>query len=113
MFYKKANKKHNQLSDKQMQFFYEALKTSLWLGLISTTSKISPRHTRLTLLYMYISIHLTVTSIAYILGYIGVLIDIIQEQMFSMGIAAIITLMVPWIIGIPVALIFRMPHSLK
>ena len=68
-FYKKANKGHSERHDTKMRFFNEALKASLWLGLVSRTSKISPRHTRLTLMYLYVACHLILTTYGFMFGY--------------------------------------------
>lgn len=75
--YKKVLGKYAQHNDRKMKFFYDALKTTLWMGLMATTSKIAPRHARLALLYLYISLHLIITSVAYIFGYIDMLIDFV------------------------------------
>ena len=112
-FYTKTMKKLHLFPDNKMKFFYEALKSSLWMSLMSKTSKIAPRHVRLALLYLYISIHLNILSIAFILGYIDTFMEAIGEEMFSIAGAAIITLIIPWFICVPVALIFRMPYSLR
>ena len=68
-FYKKTFKRDKNASEAKMKFFHAALKTNLWFGLMATTSKIAPRHVRLTLMYLYISLHLFITSFIFILGY--------------------------------------------
>eukprot|EP00347_Sterkiella_histriomuscorum_P002038 403369714 len=112
-FFKRTIKRQNPLHNKKMEFFNEALKSTLWMGLLAKTSKIAPRHVRLALLYLYISVHLLITSIAFILGYIDTFAEIIEDSLFTTLGAAILTLMGAWIIGIPVALIFRMPLSIR
>ena len=96
-----------------MKFFNEALKTSLWLSLVSKTSKISPRHTRLTLMYLYVSCHLILTSYGYMFGYFTEFQDMIGDSMIAMGGSTIFVLFIPWLVCVPVALIFRMPTELR
>ena len=60
-FYKKTYKVDPTSSKTKMKFFYEELKNNLWFGLMSKTSKIAPRHVRLTLMYLYIALHLLVS----------------------------------------------------
>eukprot|EP00347_Sterkiella_histriomuscorum_P014884 403359155 len=93
-----VNLAHNEA---KMKFFNQALKTNLWFGLLATTSKIAPRHIRLALMYLYISIHLLITSFAYIMGYQEMLADYLQEEMISIAATAIIPLILAWIICIP------------
>eukprot|EP00347_Sterkiella_histriomuscorum_P014233 403361664 len=114
-FYDKAVKVKSSIAapDNKMKFFYEALKSSLWMGLMSKTSKIAPRHVRLALMYLYISLHLTISSIAFIMGYIDMFAEMIGDSMISILGAAILTHIIPWFICVPVALIFRMPHSIR
>ena len=54
--------------ESKKQFFMEELKNNFWFGLLSKTSKIAPRHVRLTLMYLYIATHLLVMSLFYIYG---------------------------------------------
>ena len=61
-FYTRTLRHNPDSSESKMKFFNEALKTGLWFGLMARTSKISPRHTRLTLMYLYISVHLIFTT---------------------------------------------------
>eukprot|EP00347_Sterkiella_histriomuscorum_P015521 403356717 len=112
-FYKRTNKRHNPFQNNKMEFFNEALKATLWMGLLAKTSKIAPRHARLALLYLYISVHLLITSTAFVLGYIDTFAEMIGDSLFSTLGAAILTLMAAWVVCIPVALIFRMPMSLR
>jgi len=96
-----------------MKFFNEALKTNLWFGLMATTSKIAPRHVRLTLMYLYISVHLIFTTTVFQFELANYIQNFIPIAMALIGIQAILPLMFAWIIGIPVALIFRMPMSVR
>ncbi|CDW84379.1 neurohypophysial n-terminal domain containing protein [Stylonychia lemnae] len=114
-FYKRSKKQvsEEEGSEQKMKFFNEALKNSLWLGLLSRTSKIAPRHTRLTLMYLYYALYLLLTTFGYIFGYYEKLVEIIQEQMISLVAGVIITCIFPLIICVPVALIFRVPMSYR
>lgn len=51
-----------------MKFFYEELKNNLFLGLIAKTSKIAPRHVRLTLMYFTACLYILFTSLIMIFG---------------------------------------------
>jgi hypothetical protein len=68
-YYKRTLKRDSHTSETKMKFFYEALKTNMWFGLMARTSKIAPRHVRLTMMYLYLSVHLSFTTIAYMFGY--------------------------------------------
>lgn len=51
-----------------MKFFYEELKNNMFFGLIAKTSKIAPRHIRLTLMYFTICIHIMILTLFMIFG---------------------------------------------
>jgi hypothetical protein len=68
-YYKRTLRHDSHSSETKMKFFYEALKTNFWFGLMARTSKISPRHARLTLMYLYISTHLISMTVVYMFGY--------------------------------------------
>jgi len=55
--------------ENKMKFFNDTLKNNLWFGLMAKTSKIAPRHVRLTLMYLYISVHLIISSFIYMIGF--------------------------------------------
>ncbi|CDW84369.1 neurohypophysial n-terminal domain containing protein [Stylonychia lemnae] len=112
-FFKKILKNFDEPAERKNQFFYESLKSTLWMGLMSTTSKVAPRHVRLTLLYLYVSLHLIISSCIYIFGYSDQIQELVKEEMISYAFGAIFTLVIPWIICVPVALIFRMPLSVR
>lgn len=58
--------KHNKTNpNAKMSFFNEELKNNLWIGLIAKTSKIAPRHIRLTLMYFYASLYISVLTIIF------------------------------------------------
>lgn len=50
-FYRKKIKVDPLDPNAKMVFFYETLKNNMFFGLIAKTSKIAPRHVRLTLMY--------------------------------------------------------------
>ena len=58
-----------------MKFFNEELKNNFWIGLMGKTSKIAPRHARLTLMYFYISLHLTIITIVYMFDLMDSFLD--------------------------------------
>lgn len=68
-FYKRTFKKDRESSETKMKFFNEELKNNLWFGLIAKTSKIAPRHVRLTLMYLYIATHLFISTFSFTFGY--------------------------------------------
>ncbi|CDW71957.1 neurohypophysial n-terminal domain containing protein [Stylonychia lemnae] len=111
--YKQIFKRKQFTPENKMKFFHEALKNNLWFSLMAKTSKIAPRHTRLTLLYLYISMHLSITSVVYIFGYQQLIADLIGDSTFSTLAIAILPLIAAWIICLPVALVFRMPMTLR
>ncbi|CDW88093.1 neurohypophysial n-terminal domain containing protein [Stylonychia lemnae] len=111
--YKQIFKRKQYTPENKMKFFHEALRNNLWFSLMSKTSKIAPRHIRLTLMYLYISIHLTITSVVYIFGYQQIVADFIGDSTFSTIAIAILPLIGAWIICLPVALIFRMPMAFR
>jgi hypothetical protein len=49
-------KKNGKTPDDMMDFFWIEFKNNYWFGLMSKTSKIAPRHTRLTVMYFGIAI---------------------------------------------------------
>lgn len=51
-----------------MEFFWVEFKTSYWFGLLSKTSKIAPRHARLTVMYTGVSIQILTVNVAYMVG---------------------------------------------
>lgn len=64
--YYKDTMKHNQTNpNAKMSFFNEELKNNLWIGLIAKTSKIAPRHIRLTLMYFYASLYIILLTIIF------------------------------------------------
>ncbi|CDW88931.1 neurohypophysial n-terminal domain containing protein [Stylonychia lemnae] len=99
--------------ENKMKFFNEALRSNLWFGLMAKTSKIAPRHVRLTLLYLHISIHLSVMTFSYMFAYQDKLAILIDFSMVSTLAIGSIPLMVSWVLAFPVALIFRMPMEIR
>jgi len=81
-YYKRTLKRDHHSSDTKMKFFYEALKTNMWFGLMARTSKIAPRHVRLTLMYFYISVQLIFMTVVYMFGYHLYIQEALQEDMF-------------------------------
>lgn len=74
-----------------MKFFYEEINNNLWCGLMARTSKIAPRHTRLTLLYFTTSLHLITSTAIFISG----INQIVTDSMFqTIGVAGA-TLLIP------------------
>ena len=67
--YKEIDGTDPSSSDNKMQFFYEEMKNNFWFGLLSKTSKIAPRHVRLTLMYEYIAWHLLFVTAIYVYGF--------------------------------------------
>ncbi|CDW89849.1 neurohypophysial n-terminal domain containing protein [Stylonychia lemnae] len=105
---------HNQYTpENKMKFFNEALRSNLWFGLMAKTSKIAPRHVRLTLLYLHISIQLLVMTFSYLFAYQDKLAVWIDFSMISTLAICSLPLMVSWILAFPVALIFRMPMDVR
>jgi hypothetical protein len=49
-------RKNGKTPDDMMQFFWIEFKNNYWFGLMSKTSKIAPRHTRLTVMYFGIAV---------------------------------------------------------
>ena len=94
-----------------MKFFNEELKNNFWIGLMGKTSKIAPRHTRLTLMYFYISLHLTIITIVYMFNLMDEFLD--GGNVFSQVTITSATIWGIWIITIPVGLVFRMPLSIR
>ena len=52
-----------------MKFFNEALRNNLWFGLMAKTSKIAPRHTRLTVMYLHFSLQMIAMTFTYMFAY--------------------------------------------
>jgi hypothetical protein len=94
-----------------MVFFTEELKNNFWFGLMAKTSKIAPRHVRLTMMYLNIAIHWFVTAFMMTFGYHQILID--DDSTFQNLVMIMIAAYGSWIFTIPVALIFRMPMSMR
>jgi hypothetical protein len=58
--------KHNAKNpNAKMSFFHDELKNNIWIGLIAKTSKITPRHVRLLLMYFYASLYITALTIIF------------------------------------------------
>jgi len=49
----------------KMSFFNEELKNNLWIGLIAKSSKITPRHVRLLLMYFYSALYILLYTIIF------------------------------------------------
>ncbi|CDW75719.1 neurohypophysial n-terminal domain containing protein [Stylonychia lemnae] len=112
-FYKQTIKHHPDPNERKMVFFNESLKNTLWMSLMSKNSKISPRHVRLTLLYLNISLHLLISSFGFAFGYYDIVQQTLQNTMYIAAACATGLVIAPWIIAIPVALILRIPMSLR
>ena len=67
-FFEKTKKENPDDERTKMKFFYEELKNNMFFGLLSKTSKIAPRHVRLTLMYFAISIHFLAITLFMIFG---------------------------------------------
>src|ERR1700710_519997 len=74
-FYKRAFKRDTHTSEAKMKFFNEELKNNLLFGLMAKTSKIAPRHARLTLMYLYIALNLFISSFMFTFGLQSYIID--------------------------------------
>jgi len=99
-------------SETKMKFFYNELKNNLWFGLMAKTSKISPRHTRVTLMYLYIALHLFISSAIYVTGIQRRLIPVAFD-LLQWAATAHLALFGAMPYAIMVALIFRMPISTR
>jgi hypothetical protein len=65
---KRVFRKNGRTPDDMMQFFWIEFKNNYWFGLMSKTSKIAPRHVRLTTMYFGISIQLFIVTSIYASG---------------------------------------------
>lgn len=84
-YYKRTLKRDSHTSETKMKFFHEALKTNMWFGLMARTSKIAPRHVRLTMMYLYISVHLSFMTIVYMFGYHIYLKEVLEMDLAIIG----------------------------
>lgn len=104
--YEKTMNHNKNNPNAKMSFFNEELKNNLWIGLIAKTSKIAPRHIRLTLMYFYSALHITVLTIVFafqLQEYIS------SNALFQVVVLSFLTVPLVWLITIPVARIFSMP----
>jgi predicted signal transduction protein with EAL and GGDEF domain len=67
-FFHKTKKMNPDDEKTKMRFFYEELKNNMFFGLLSKTSKIAPRHVRLTLMYYTISLQILIITLFMIFG---------------------------------------------
>jgi len=95
-------------SETKMKFFFQELKNNLWFGLLAKTSKIAPRHVRVTLWYLYIAQHLLISSLIYVIGIQRRVFPVSMDLLHWSG-TAHAAMFGAWPLGIIVALIFRMP----
>ena len=93
-----------------MSFFNETLKNNLWIGLIAKTSKIAPRHVRLSLMYFYSSLYIIIVTGVFAFDIQDM---VTQNALFQVVGLAMFAQLAVWVITIPVALIFRMPLHLR
>jgi hypothetical protein len=63
--YRRVMKRTKEDPNAKMALFYEELKNNLWIGLIAKTSKIAPRHVRLTLMYFYAAVYISILTIVF------------------------------------------------
>jgi hypothetical protein len=97
-------------------FFWIELKNFMWFSLISKTSKIAPRHARLTLMYLGLATQITTATLIYATGFQFRYLSWMLENLPAIAIQLIIG-HIAMASATPllflVAIIFRMPHHYK